>query len=958
MYKIIKIKNNEIKIKDLETKEILTLSTADQISKFIQQNKDEIPNSFLLYMLKHVKKDYSYYSVFINQVIAIIPDRFSFPKKEVYKFLDNNFDIFDDLWKNNSLLYAMSDKLLIKLYNKHKESSNLQSLSAIVHCIQENDQIKLDFVNKYKDSLEPEKIVYIIKRIKSDETKLDFVNQNIDSIDLEHLTDIINHIHNDNAKLDFLNQHKDSLDIQNQVKIVDSLQNDELKLDFLDQNIDSLNKNQITQILESIRSDELMLDILIQNKYSLSKATQVDIIMTAQKDETKLAFLDANKNIDDLLKIDILEHLEPETFVELYQTKKYNIQNLVPMEEATLLGFFQIKDFLNYLDKNFQEFPANRLHNMQYTYMIHSLKMSSILQVLEKHQNELETNQLFFLICNSSTQKQEKLFNLHKNKFSDIQKFVILTSLKESKLFKAKYDDAINELQISKDVKHIYENIFKNLGAVVFSFESTSNLLTEQCLTCLDEETIYKLIKYFAYSNKMPDISKVVENPELFKNFQAFREKNLPQNNLDVINTHNALLEFNKYYSLIEDCLKGDLTEQEKTTLITVLNDENVEVTSKEDLQNYATKRSEYIENLAEIDIDFAIIYTLTGMSWDEYRKKEHSYISDEQLSITSNDFSEELHDRIQLMQITKEMISMILNETDEVKNNILQTLKNALELEFSPSGSPIAEFRNAFPEFESELRSLYGEELHESLLSSDLPAPQKQDDVDVITLNGEDFKMLVHGLNAYGNGSSKFETREIGRSYLCTSLISGTNLHRANAEIYYGFRNIPSDSLALEGPSDIYSTAEDNSLDISSNRTAKFLKSDILLQESRKRYNEVVLYRDQIQPDCIVAFGEITDRDRQEAKRLNIPIVLINESIYQSQIEQAKEQENTNPVQEQETKQVEQHSPQNSKLRDIMLKLIEMAKNRCSAIQQEAIMYEIRKEYELLLTKGDAINV
>ena len=71
--------------------------------------------------------------------------------------------------------------------------------------------------------------------------------------------------------------------------------------------------------------------------------------------------------------------------------------------------------------------------------------------------------------------------------------------------------------------------------------------------------------------------------------------------------------------------------------------------------------------------------------------------------------------------------------------------------------------------------------------------------EVKVIKLKDEKFKMLIHGIDAYGNGSGKFEKREVGKSYICTSLISQDYTGHAFARRYYGFSNVGENALVEE---------------------------------------------------------------------------------------------------------------------------------------------------------------
>ena len=177
--------------------------------------------------------------------------------------------------------------------------------------------------------------------------------------------------------------------------------------------------------------------------------------------------------------------------------------------------------------------------------------------------------------------------------------------------------------------------------------------------------------------------------------------------------------------------------------------------------------------------------------------------------------------------------------------SKILEVYNDELKGEFTEGGSEIAKIRHVFEDIEIKIRKLYGNELKKSLLNDELPECQENEDIKLINLEGQDFKMLIHGIDAYGAGTGIFEKREVGKTYLCTSLISEKHLKRATAARYYGFRNIGSNALVEEGCQDIYSQANgDNSLEVTAGNDMKFFLSEKLLELSDS-YNEVVLWRE-----------------------------------------------------------------------------------------------------------------
>lgn len=899
MFELDSVKKNKFNILNINTDEKITLSV-DEICNFIKDNTNNINMDFVLDILNNVKDDTTYTAISETTLTALTRNLFGIENtKELYKFIEKNLNIISPEMLRD-LVLELPTKLITKFYKKHQKDIDL-SLQTEIMC-----------------------------RLP-DDVALRFLEQNKDTLDINSQIDIITSLSHEKTKIEFLKQNKYALDINSQIRIITSLSN-QSKLKFIAQN-DKLTQSAIVKIVSSIDDDKIILE-----------------------------FLDQNSNIRDFYKKTLIQCLSTEKHFEIYNTNKYDCQSFITIREMSSVLTYLLDEqkdeksfLLNFINNNLKNFTIRDFDEYEYEY--DEFDMEDIIGVLDENQANLSSEQVIFLIYNCSPNKQEEYYNALSDKLYDIQKYMLLTTLKETGTNISNIDEKLNELTVPPETKVLSNKLIKNFGLIYSVDENAIKFLSQNGITFLGENTIYQLFKYCVYNNALPDVSKVLENPNLFESYLEFRKQHLPQNPFDVLNIQNALTEFNTYYNLIEDCLQGELTEQELSIFISALNDRNIEVAGKDDLQNYPAKRSEYIDNLIKEDLDSAITYLLTGFQAEEYETKEKLFFKDEQLNITLNDFSEDLQTDIIYMQNAKKVISLILSLPLEIKQQVLESFKQNLENEFTPEGSAIAYIRNSFAEFEQNLKRLYGKELQEALSGSKLPTPHKDKGVDIINLNGEDFKLLVHGLNAFGQGSETFENREVGKAYICTSLISQDCIYRADAKIYYGFKNISPKSLALEGNTNIGSGATgDNSLEIVSS-TTKFMTAENLLQATKNNFNEIVLFRDQvdefghitpIKPDYIVTFGkEPTEQERSEAERLNIPIVVINEQIYEQKIEEKKQRQQTETTTLQETKPTISLED-NLAIQDLIHSIIEQAQMYCTASQQNAIMSEITKEYRL----------
>lgn len=489
-------------------------------------------------------------------------------------------------------------------------------------------------------------------------------------------------------------------------------------------------------------------------------------------------------------------------------------------------------------------------------------------------------------------------------------------------------------------------------------------ILEPNVIDNIGEENVYNLIKYAAKGAPI-DLSGVIDDPVSFKKYYEFRLKNLPQDNLQPNNVIKAANEFSKNYDLIKDCMQQKLSEQEEAILaVAITESDKIMLFEKDDLNYFTSERTEYLKRGSSSD---TINYILTKNK--KLSPFEERLLSDkDQLETILNDFPE-LAKQVETMNIISSFREMMISygTSESERRKFADILIADLENEFTPKGSMVASLRNYYSTFADDVRAKYGEELKNSLSNSfeKLPKAEKTDGVDLIRLDKSEkkFKLLIHGLNAYGKGGSEvWGHSETGKSYLCTSLISDTHLGRAPAKIYYGFNNISSEALILEGDTDISSHEGIGSFDASAGR-ANFAKSDDLLEETKinnyHNYNEIVLRREQfdengkakpITPNYIVAFDEISDLDKQEAKRLNIPIVFIDTKVYGKLHNEEKTSEKSKERTDKKT--LKKFSSMHAVVEEIF-----KTANEVDAREQKEVIKEINEAIAHETTKNDEVG-
>ena len=140
---------------------------------------------------------------------------------------------------------------------------------------------------------------------------------------------------------------------------------------------------------------------------------------------------------------------------------------------------------------------------------------------------------------------------------------------------------------------------------------------------------------------------------------------------------------------------------------------------------------------------------------------------------------------------------------------------------------------------------------------------------VDTYELNGEDFYLYIH--------SSRSGFWKNNQKTICLSLISHDNINTIdNDEVIFGFSRLKIDNIMHMYHSDAFSAREQGTHKIHDIET----KENLIKKTTS--YNEI-LYKEEdgFKPDYIVCFDFIDDNDRNIARELGIPIVVINSKKY-----------------------------------------------------------------------------
>ena len=145
----------------------------------------------------------------------------------------------------------------------------------------------------------------------------------------------------------------------------------------------------------------------------------------------------------------------------------------------------------------------------------------------------------------------------------------------------------------------------------------------------------------------------------------------------------------------------------------------------------------------------------------------------------------------------------------------------------------------------------------------------EKVNGVDIYELNGEEFYLYVHS-------SSRGSWNNLGIT-TSISLISNNNVTTINNNnTIFGFSKLKIDNIMHVYHSDSYTTH------ITGTNKIHDIETPAGLIDKTTSYNEILYQEeDDFKPDYVVAYDEYDEKIISLAKKMNIPIILINTEVY-----------------------------------------------------------------------------
>ena len=601
--------------------------------------------------------------------------------------------------------------------------------------------------------------------------------------------------------------------------------------------------------------------------------------------------------------------------------------------EIINLDIDKFVNFKNCNIKNPQKIPVSLLR----TDCFNNIDMSKIIEntPLNKYLNIFDNNELLLFIETFGYDNLIKCDNdffdylkeNKKNQFLTVNEAKNLTYQYFLKSKKTKILSLLKHLNIETLETNYLNQTLTNLLKIRPELNltnpvlTTTELLSPKIVNTYGYNIISTILEYNSGADKVL-INATKNNDNLLKNWIDYIIK-LPIYDKKFL--HMSLLNYENTKSLIKDILDNNisLNDKQQNNLLEILSKKNTfNVSNVNDLTNYRQYRQnllkEKINSNTLEEVKNNILKILFNTNLLEAIKIFKEY------NIDSNNFLTNIIEKKNILSIEDiasiEIVKEIINE-----NNI-----DSLRLKFNDI-IKLGQINTSFFDITNKLKNYYGSLLKNSLFKPDFNHKKgikystifgvdsdlldinnqiisKNSPINVLELDGIDFKLLIHNVDSFNihnngiiNNPALFNKLE-GSSTLSTSMISNTHMNcvgngRKNA-VYYGFNDISDKSLYLMDSCDTGIEFDKRLLNPSS-FSNHYMIPDVLQSES-ENYNEVVLDRKssekanfdhRLQPNCIICFdGNISDQSKLAAQYFNIPIYVINRQKYTKKNQNLKE--------------------------------------------------------------------
>ena len=509
----------------------------------------------------------------------------------------------------------------------------------------------------------------------------------------------------------------------------------------------------------------------------------------------------------------------------------------------------------------------------------------------------------------------------------------------------------LNEYLKRDSVKGISLRFIKQIWDFIYNNTVYENMNYNEMMTiikyvyCVEYEKNNSL----KYSNLEKHLNELISSNHIKEFIQIINILlNDDKSNIKIkLQLMNDVIEnFNRYYDLCCSFLSSNHNSKDIYLLrYLLLSKDNINISTIEELGKYnemlfQQRKNEintikyYLESYYN-----QIILMIFNMTYDEYLIKVQNGFSCENIEILIKSINNSaIKEELMQYRIVIKLIESILKVRDIHK---LKTFAHRLNEAVYKNSEAIINIYDIVRNIEEIKKYYYGIEIQEKLLDITRLEPSssevlnneenRQDTpyirenqkytcpnvdifgkslngvkVDYIELNGIEFTLFVHVLNAFGSGGTLEDfkrSRLYGKTYICVSPITDDYywglaesdededddeaIENAN-NVKLVFSSMSPEQLAAMGNKDLYSDADNNSLNITTDNKEHYApirrNVESLNQYSYSGYCEYVLYRENnngeaIYPSAILsADAEPTQSEIIAAAYLQIPILHVND--------------------------------------------------------------------------------
>ena len=437
------------------------------------------------------------------------------------KILNQYINLNNSLYSSDGLLlefikyfYCPNDKSIVNFFGKYDISTNI--LFSLIVKINDDD-IKLNILNKYKDKIDNDIIILILDSFKNDQFKIDYIKNN--TLSNKNIIDIISSIDSDDIKLQFIKEHYPRF-ISNNF-IFESFKSYSVKFDLFkylfENKLVFLTPRIIPVHFKSEENEQLNKDLIkylkeLKSKGNIDIYTKVlnyynNIFRNSIKNESDILFIYDN-NIEKIYMKDISDKNKYNYLINNWDTigeKKFNIV------ESIIDSNLKNNIIKLHFDEIYNHANGRSLGYLSTIILDYVLMLSDDEKIIFVNSYELDHYDKLRILnsINDNDLKKEKLFsNFDSYKIIEDLSFINDDNISVVYIREKKSD--IDNYSLFKIIKNINSLTIKVGLLDEYKLELQSSYIGEIIISIDDEEIRKSLLKIYMDRLDTKDVAIIV----------------------------------------------------------------------------------------------------------------------------------------------------------------------------------------------------------------------------------------------------------------------------------------------------------------------------------------------------------------------------------------------------------------------------------------------------------------